>query len=169
MDIVFDIDGTLADANHRLHFIKDPLFWIGTPPRPNWAGFLDDELTAKDAAIPQTWELMQALLSVTGNRIIFITGRNETCREMTYNWLTDETCPVRAGVVWKMKHLNRMPTLYMRSKSDRRPSDVSKRESLHRARADGYDPKLVFEDRKEDTAMWRSEGLLCCQVAEGDY
>ena len=34
---------------------------------------------------------------------------------------------------------------------------------------DGYDPRLVFEDRKEDTAMWRDEGLLCCQVAEGDY
>lgn len=28
---------------------------------------------------------------------------------------------------------------------------------------------VVFEDRNDDTAMWRRNGLLCCQVADGNY
>ena len=53
--------------------------------------------------------------------------------------------------------------------NDGRKSPAVKREGLIEALKDGYDPMLVFEDRKEDTAMWRAEGLLCCQVAEGNY
>jgi hypothetical protein len=61
------------------------------------------------------------------------------------------------------------PPIFMRLIGDRRPSHVVKREGLLQARAEGFDPKLVFEDRKDDADMWRAEGLLCCQVAEGDY
>lgn len=59
--------------------------------------------------------------------------------------------------------------LYMRKAQDRRPSHVIKGELLEQAREEGYDPQLVFEDRKDDTAMWRAKGILCCQVAEGNY
>jgi hypothetical protein len=30
-------------------------------------------------------------------------------------------------------------------------------------------PDLVFDDRASVVAMWRANGIPCCQVAEGDF
>ena len=173
MDVIFDIDGTLANAEHRLHWIKDMAYWDDTksPPRPNWKMFLDEDLVFQDAPIPQTWDIMGSLLR-GGHRIIFITGRNERTRISTEAWLANDRCPVRMAAS-SLLALTSWPQsfapIYMRSENDRRPSHEVKRDLLAKAREDGYDPKLVFEDRIEDTRMWREEGLLCCQVADGNY
>lgn len=174
MDVIFDIDGTLANAEHRLHHIKDPTYWRGVPPRPDWDTFLSDELVGLDDAIPQTWAILEAFLNNPGVRLIFITGRKESTRQMTVSWFSDKDCPHRAGSAWYWEERQGSggivgPVIYMRKNGDRRPSSTVKRELLNQARADGYNPTLVFEDRADDTAMWRSEGLLCCQVAEGNY
>ena len=170
MDVIFDIDGTLANASHRLHFIKDMKFWVPSGItrnlKPDWDTFLSDEQVAKDTPIPQTWALMERMIN-RGDRIIFITGRKEASRDMTWRWLTDMSCEHRMHCATYLD-LN-YARLYMRRDGDRRSSSEVKRELLHRARDHGFNPTLVFEDRKDDTAMWRSEGLLCCQVAEGDY
>ena len=34
---------------------------------------------------------------------------------------------------------------------------------------DKYYIATVFDDRNKVVDMWRKEGLLCCQVAEGDF
>lgn len=170
MDIIFDIDGTLANAEHRLHFINDMQHWAqleGKLPRPNWEKFLSTEEIAKDTAIPQTWEILANLL-YGGNRVIFITGRPERQRLTTYDWLRDIECEHRAIAADLMRRKHGT-ILYMRGDNDRRASSIVKEESLMRARADGFNPTLVFEDRADDTAMWRRNGLLCCQVAEGNY
>lgn len=171
-DIVFDIDGTLADATHRLHLIKDPLFWVhlheGKPLTPDWSRFLSDEEVAKDLPIPQTWAIMDALL-LMGHRVLFITGRNEATRAMTTKWLLNYDCPHRKMPASQLTSRYSEPKIYMRKDDDRRLSEDTKRSLLHQARADGYNPTMVFEDRVADTAMWRSEGLLCLQVAEGHY
>jgi hypothetical protein len=172
MDVIFDIDGTLADATHRLHFIKDTAHWVSKPgrlPGPDWDTFLSDEQVAKDAPIAPIWGAMNALLR-TGHRILFITGRKESTRAMTTEWLLDWSCPVRRHAAIRLRPVpNITPSIYMRSDGDRRPSEVVKEEGLMRARADGFNPVMVFEDRDTDTAMWRRNGLLCCQVADGSY
>jgi len=33
----------------------------------------------------------------------------------------------------------------------------------------GYNPTLVFDDRDAVVNMWRDKGLICCQVAPGDF
>lgn len=168
MDVVFDIDGTLADASHRLHFIKDPKFWISGKTGfgvPNWDAFLSDDLVAKDEPIRQIWRILN-LLHLDDARILFITGRKESSRSMTVYWLL-ESASSYAFNYWFATGCEF--DLYMRSENDRRPSHQTKRDALHRARADGYNPTLVFEDRADDAKMWREEGLLCCQVAEGNY
>lgn len=172
MDIIFDIDGTLADASHRLHLIKDMAHWVsvdGQPPKPDWETFLSDEMVAKDSPIPQTWETLLALLCVPDNRILFITGRPDSQRETTLAWLMDDACDLRQDFCDHMHWEETVPVLYMRKTGDHRPSYIVKEELLQRARKDGYTPQLVFEDRKDDTEMWRRNGLLCCQVAEGNY
>ncbi len=166
-DVVFDIDGTLANAQHRLHHIvPDPNKLYEQPFKKDWDSFLSDEAVAKDEPIEQAWELLFCLTEM-GNRIIFITGRPEAQREVTWKWLTDDTCEHRQLTSRFLD--TTYARLYMRRNGDRRLSHIVKGELLEKARMDGFDPKIAFEDRKEDTAMWRSKGLLCCQVAEGNY
>ena len=178
MDVVWDIDGTLANASHRLHhIIPDPNAVYEQPFKKDWDAFLSDEAVAGDAPIEQTFHLLTSMLENSQDyRVIFITGRPEAQRQVTYDWLRGgPTCPVRrySWNAWERKGEIQGktcgPIIYMRSDGDRRLSHIVKGELLEKARMDGFDPKLVFEDRKDDTAMWRSKGLLCCQVAEGNY
>lgn len=162
MDIVFDIDGTLANAEHRLHFIKDP------DKAKDWENFLSDEQVAGDSAIPEIWEILYFMLAA-GHRVIFITGRPEKQRQVTHDWLKNTECGIRNPAA-RVMHIRRQgPIIYMRRDGDRRPSHVVKGELLERARKDGFHPVMAFEDRKDDAAMWREKGLRCLQVAEGDY
>lgn len=157
MDVIFDIDGTLADAQHRLHFITEPASWIG-PFKRDWDKFLAPENVIKDAPIRPILEVMSALDS-HGNRLLLMTGRKESLRVATVDWLNEHAR-------WFQYNGHR---LYMRADSDRRPSHETKQDNLMQARSQGFNPVLVFEDRADDTAMWRRNGLICCQVAEGAY
>lgn len=155
MDVVFDIDGTLADATHRLHLIKQE-------PK-DWNTFLSQEEVDKDAPIIPMFETLEALYKA-GHRIIFITGRKLETHKFTYDWIK-----IHARIHAPQWNLKDRPVIYMREIGDYSLSEVSKRKSLHLARSHGYDPKMVFEDRRSDAEMWRDEGLLCCHVAEGNY
>ena len=57
----------------------------------------------------------------------------------------------------------------MRGDNDRRADDIVERERLARMRADRFNPELAIDDRRRVVDMWRSEGLVCAQVAEGDF
>lgn len=59
-----------------------------------------------------------------------------------------------------------MIPLKMREEGDHRPDTVIKEEWLDACDAK---PTLVFEDRASVVAMWRSHGITCCQVREGDF
>lgn len=144
MDILVDIDGTIADCTHRLHHIQK---------RPkDWDAFF--AATADDRPIMPV-VAMVACLRVRPNTVVFCSGRPERTRDMTIAWLRRHGLPT-------------VP-LYMRADDDRRDDQILKRELLARIRADGFDPVLAIEDRKRVVDMWRSEGLICAQVAEGDF
>lgn len=162
MDIVFDIDGTLANAEHRLPYITNP-----NEPK-NWDAFFDG--VVDDAPIPEAWAVLNALVD-SHHRIIFITGRPERLRTKTYNWLVsfDDDSRFEAAHYWASCPSSRKPALYMRADGDRRPSAEVKRDLLNKARLDNCHPKIAFEDRADDAKMWREEGLMCFQVNEGDF
>lgn len=173
MDIVFDVDGALTNPKHRLHFVNDTAYWkieCGSVPKPDWRSFLASEQLAGDAPIPEIWETLTNFV-LNGDRILFITDRPENQRKITLDWLTKEfDCPIRgfANQAWDTEEGWAVePCLLMRSNGDRRPSHVVKGELLDRARADGFEPTMAFEDCSTDTAMWREKGLLCLQVADG--
>lgn len=172
MDVIFDIDGTLADASHRLHWIQDMANWVPANsngvPRPNWEKFMDPEAVAQDLPITPVWEILYSLMNA-GNRFIFITGRSEKLRKTTADWLTNQDCAIRRRLGTLLYREAIDIHIFMRKAKDRRPSDETKQDGLMEARAAGFDPKLVFEDRHQDTAMWRRNGLICAQVADGFY
>ncbi|HYI06303.1 MAG TPA: hypothetical protein VD858_15525 [Reyranella sp.] len=58
---------------------------------------------------------------------------------------------------------------HTRGRGHRRADVIVKRERLARMRADGFSPELAIDDRRRVVDMWRSEGLVCAQVAEGEF
>ena len=154
MDCIFDIDGTLADCSHRLHFIQ-------SKPK-NWKAFFDG--MEHDTPIRKTTHILHCLhiahddVGVPWNTIIFCTGRPESHRKETVDWLA------RYLGDWVYD-----ASLYMRSSGDHRPDFEIKALLLAAMRVDGLDPKVAFEDRDQVVDMWRRNGLICYQVAKGSY
>ena len=150
---IFDIDGTLANATHRLHLI---LNHTGKKIHaPHWNAFLD---AAKDDE--PIWPMIRLIQELFGNnQIVLSTGRREDQREMTIRWLDVAEVP--------------FDTLIMRPVGDFRSDTIVKPERLLAMMGDNVHPLpgviTIFEDRKRVTAAWRKLGYHVCQVAEGDY
>lgn len=140
--VIFDIDGTVADAGHRLGFI--------TGGAKDWDRFFEPALVMQDAPISPLLDCAQAFDAWAEN--IFVTARPERIRGVTSDWL---------GI--HMPWAGRIK-LMMREDHDRRPSDQVKRGHLMALRADGFSPFLAFDDRPEDIAMYRAEGVKCMDV-----
>jgi FMN phosphatase YigB (HAD superfamily) len=147
MDIIWDVDGTLLDIQHRVPCIRPP---EGT--RKDWKKFRS--LAQFDTPIAPNIAVCRALFDY-GHRIIITTGRMEEEREITVLTLN------RYGVNWY--------DMFMRAQDDHRIDCVVKRELLYFMREKGINPILAFDDRQQVVDMWRGEGLICMQVAKGDF
>lgn len=143
---IFDIDGTLANNEHRRHHIEGE--------SKDWETY--HSLCHLDPPIAHIVELAQILQQdyLTGG-IIFVSARGEECRKQTEAWLNE--------------HLGFFPTLYMRPAKDHRPDYQIKSEILDKIIAEGYQPIMAFDDRNQVVDMWRSRGIPCAQVAPGDF
>lgn len=135
--VLFDLDGTLADLSHRLHYIKDG--------NHDWDSFFAG--VGKDVPIPEICDLYQILFS--RGKVLIVSGRSDVCRQDTIAWLAHQGLDYDG--------------LYMRSEGDHRPDTVVKQEMLEKIIEDGYDPWLVIDDRQRLARMWRKEGLVCLQ------
>lgn len=149
MDIIFDLDGTLADCDHRLHHIK-------TKPK-NYGKFY---ATICDDPIIEPISVIFDALMKQGHNLIFCTGREETCFVQTSSW-------INFNLLSDYEQPPQLP-LYMRRKGDYRKDSIIKLEALAEMREHGYDPKLVFDDRPSVCKMWNEAGLMVCRVGEKD-
>jgi len=144
-DFICDIDGTIADLTHRRH-------WVAGRPK-NWKAF---EMTM-DQDLPITRVINKVKeLQKLGCAAIMCSGRGEQSRKVTEDWLE-----YAAGVT--------PSRLYMRAEKDYRADDIIKSELYDQILADGFNPKFVLDDRDKVVEMWRKRGLVCVQVAEGDF
>jgi len=143
MTIIVDIDGTLADITHRLHFVQKA-------PK-NWKAFFN--AMDRDTPIPSTVGVVQSMWTM-GHRILITTGRPASYEPMTVGWLRE--------------HRIRYDHMFMRAAGDTRPDDVVKRDILRHIRRD-YEPDLAIDDRDRVVDMWRQHGVPCWQVAPGGF
>ena len=91
-----------------------------------------------------------------GNAVVFLSGRTDACRAATHEWLLEHVrVPFQA--------------LHMRPSGDMRKDAVVKRELFDRHVRDRYDVACVLDDRSQVVDMWRSMGLTCLQVADGNF
>lgn len=143
MIVVFDLDGTLANIEHRLHHIR-------TQPK-NWGAFF--RACTHDTPVDTVIQVCHALRSA-GHRIEVWSGRSDEVRRQTEEWLA------AAGVEYEI--------LRMRRAGDKRQDSIVKGQWFDRL-PPAARPVLAFDDRQQVVDMWRSRGVLCCQVAPGDF
>ena len=142
--IVFDIDGTLANIEHRRGF-------VAIKPK-NFKAF--------NAAIPQDTPheeivFLAQMFAAQGNKVILCSGRGEESREVTVKQMEE------FGVEFN--------ALYMRQHKDFRADNIVKVELLAQIRTDFGEPFLWFDDRKQVVDTIRAEGVRVLQVAPGDF
>lgn len=142
--VVVDIDGTIAKVGDRLKYLQQK--------KKDWDAFYehcDEDEPIKDM-LTLVYDLHRSY-----NRIVFCTGRGESVRAKTEDWLS--------------KHLGIKYILLMRSDGDFRHDTEVKPELLANA---GVSPKKVLcilEDRDSMVAKWRELGYRCLQVDKGDF
>lgn len=142
--VIFDIDGTLTLVGDRVQYL------LRSPK--NWDEFY--ERCGEDQpneAVCDVYRMIHAC--GTGPDMILLTGRRESVRKQTEEWLQ------RHGI-HGYKHL------IMRPDGDKRHDTEVKPEMLQKL---NIHPDLVFEDRASMVAFWRGRGVPCFQVAPGDF
>lgn len=141
---IVDIDGTLADLGHRLHFINGE--------KKDWDAFFEG--CDKDLPIKDVIDVIR-MIGLAGEIIVYLTGRPERVRGKTLEWLFLQGLP--NGIV------------IMRKDGDHREDTVAKRELMGAIIAGGDKIAGVFEDRPSVCRVWREMGLTVFQVNDKEF
>lgn len=146
MIVVFDLDGTIADCEHRRPLVKEN----------KWKEFY--AACGADTAVNGVVQLMHAMY-VMGHKNVILSGRSDEVRAMTIQWLAKE---------WVQYH-----HIIMRKEGDNTPDEILKLTMLNTFLAEhgatSIDVAFIVDDRKKVVDMWRREGYLCLQCAEGNF
>lgn len=150
--VICDLDGTLCDNRHRLHFIE------GTGKK-DWKSF--NEGCIHD--VPNRWcvEILKGLKH--SYEPIFITGRSEDYFDHTTWWIRKYLDDL------KDTSGNLSYSLYMRLNGDFRPDTEVKKAIYEQYVSKDFDVLFALEDRKSVAQMWRGLGLTVLHCAEGEF
>lgn len=147
--VVVDIDGTIAQVGDRLKYLQqEPKDW------DSFYEHCDEDYSIDDVIllVRDLWEL--------GYEIVYCTGRRESVRKKTQDWLIWNGLPMRGN-------------LLMRKDKDWRHDTEVKPELLSKwmlcNEVEPNDIFLIFEDRDSMVAKWRELGYRCLQVADGKF
>lgn len=145
--VIFDLDGTLADAEHRRHFVSDGA--------RRWPEFF--RACYKDAPKPATIAVARAL-HATGHELWLFSGRSDEVAVLTATWLIEHD----------LAHL--FTVMRFRPAADHTPDHELKHQWYDEMTgSDRARLLLVFDDRDRLVKMWRALGVPCFQVADGDF
>lgn len=90
-----------------------------------------------------------------GITVIMMSGRGETCRGATIEWLTE--------------HGVKFDALFMRGAKDNRPDWIIKDELVRQHIQDTYHVLWCYDDRNQVVDHHRAMGYKVFQVAQGDF
>jgi hypothetical protein len=160
--IICDLDGTLFNIDHRLHYVKQP--------KKDWKNFNSE--IPNDT--PNKWCLEIIKYFGLDYKIIFVSGRSEDCRLETLNSLNKHTRDILPPTVddyegYDTIFLTMVYLLLMRKAKDYRPDEIVKKEIYEKYIKEKYDVLFVIDDRKRVVDMWRKEGLVVLHCAEGNF
>ena len=144
--VIFDLDGTLALIDKR----RDLATKNG---KMNWNVFFNPDNIDLDT--PNQAVIDMANMLYSQDYIIYIlSGRSDKTQDATIAWLD--------------KHNVNYDLLIMRPQNQLYKKDSDLKQSwLDTIGKDRV--SMVFDDRQQVVDMWRSNGLTCFQVADGDF
>lgn len=145
---ICDVDGTIADIEHRRPYISK-----NTPKKErSWYKFRD--LSYKDTPIKPVIKIVNSL-ALSGLTVIHCTGRMYSECFATLSWFKN----------------NHVLSDYIRFRpdGDYRADYIVKQEMLDDLRSMGFNVIMTFDDRQQVVDMWRGNGIVCAQVAKGDF
>lgn len=143
--IVVDIDGTLANVEHRLHLL---------PVDKNQDKF-EFHLASKDDELNAWCAFLIKSMADKNFKIVLCTSRAEKYRAITETWLFENGIEYTELVMKDIDVHNDDPKV--------------KRHLYKKYIEPKYLVLFVVEDRKNVVDMWRELGLTCLQCAEGNY
>ena len=143
--IIFDVDGTIADVEHRRHFV--------TQKPADWKSFKSE--TRFDTPVEWVCDIAKRHIA-RGDDVAFFSARNESQRGVTETQISEWIGNGHKG-------------LFLRPDGDFRPDEEFKSDLADKFEEFGGKIDIVFDDRNKVVDMWRARGTTCIQVAEGDF
>lgn len=137
MFVVFDLDGTLANIDHRTHYVRNG--------RRDWASFFKE--CVNDLGVDHVIKTFHAHLDA-GHKVRIWSARSNVVRAETEQWLSDmgiDPCYLQ----------------HMRMAGDSTPDATLKHYWMSQ---EAEKPDLVYDDRQRVVDMWRAAGIPCFQV-----
>jgi hypothetical protein len=140
--VVVDVDGTVAEMGDR-----SPYDW---------------EKVGSDKPKRNVINMVRALY-FSGKEIVFLTGRDGCCYDITKKWLEE-------NVMYKGKEgMTPIFKLFSRTADDNRPDCDIKEELLIKHILPTHDVDFCIDDRKQMVDHYRALGLECWQVDAGRF
>lgn len=142
--ICCDVDGTLANCEHRQHYVRQkPKRW---------------DLFNKNMHLDTPYQDIVWLINLlynAGNTIVICSGREDSYRSLTEDWLATHGVPYHF--------------IYMRKAKDARADYIIKTELLNEIRANHGEPFIWLDDRNSVVTTIRSQGVRVLQVQDGNF
>lgn len=173
--IIFDLDGTLANCEHRRHFVDPaknpdytPIFphimecnaftkpkWVHKDDfnkiwKPDWQAFY--EACDKDIIIEPTMRIFFKLWDSYETSIKIWSGRCQSVRDKTQQWLLNHGFPVGSFV--KMRPIGNIDE----------PWDLKEQWYLDETIRENRTVDMVFDSDPSSIAMWRCRGIFVFDV-----
>jgi predicted kinase len=143
--VIFDLDGTLFNCEHRLHHLEGE--------QKDWDSFFGE--MHLDTVIEPV-AMLARLVHESDCAVLFVTARPN---EHDYENVTADICAANNLFYTR---------LYMRRGGDFRRDDLVKADILKQILDDGFEPILAIDDKSNITEMWRSFGIVALQCASDE-
>lgn len=151
--IICDLDGTLCNIDHRLHYVQNE-----DKKKRRWDLFNktipDDKLNGWCLNILNQMNVEDFFHNIS-NQIVLCSGRVDSSKKDTVDWLTKHNVPYQH--------------LFMRHRSDFRDDTIVKEIMLEFEIKPRYNIMFSIDDRPKVCRMWRKHGIVCLQVNDKEF
>ena len=136
--IVVDLDGTVAMKSDRSPY--------------------DYSRVYEDSVVEDVMEVVQSVVNRPEKvDLVFLSGRNESCREQTTKWIDDKL------------NLSVPYDLHMRPSTEPNDPDFYVKDRLFEKHLSHRRVYCILDDRRQVVQSWRTKGVTCLDVAGNKF
>lgn len=153
MLVIFDLDGTLADVTHRMHYIRpNPPIDPVTGKKVKRRFDLFHHACDLDGVIQPVAYFYRKFVADPDTVVIVLSGRDAATLEKTISWFDRNDLPQPTEMLLKVGNQNLPDIEQKRFQADRLEKKY------------GRKIDMVFEDRDRVVQMWKDRGTFVFNV-----